>query len=337
MDAPLPPTAPTDAQLLAVLARGRPPGGSRITGLRRRPNLYSSSFPQEEVDLALSDGSTLPLMFKNFAPDEGGQSLYVKPAFLRDPCREIEIYRRILGPLQLGTPQLFAAEIDSAQHRHWLFLERVEGLRLAQVGDVRMWRQAARWLARLHAVDHPPVDGVNLVRHDALYATWIARGRAVANRMGQANQKIVHSLLDRYGMVIERLSALPHSLVHSDFYPANILIRKTAGAPIDSICVIDWEVCGVGPSLLDLAALTSGDWSEADRLEMIESYALEMQTRKLGRGIAMEQLLTGLKWCRLHLALQWTAWADDWTPPADQARDWSGELIATARQLGLVG
>ena len=51
----------------------------------------------------------------------------------------------------LGTATFFGAVCDPPAGRHWLFLERVEGKELYQVGDFARLAEAARWLARFHA------------------------------------------------------------------------------------------------------------------------------------------------------------------------------------------
>jgi hypothetical protein len=37
--------------------------------------------------------------------------------------------------------------------------------------------------------------------------------------------------------------------------------------------------------------------------------------------------------CRLHHAVQWLAWSDQWTPPADQSRDWLSEALRLAERV----
>ena len=56
----------------------------------------------------------------------------------------------------------------------------------------------------------------------------------------------------------ERLLALPVGFIHGELYPSNVLVGERTGR----ICAVDWEMAGIGPLLLDLAALTSGAWTQ---------------------------------------------------------------------------
>src|SRR5439155_22320281 len=77
---------------------------SRIRGLVRRPCPYRSSFALEELEVALEDGGTLELMFKDLGQDAlSERARKVKPLFLHDPLREIEAYRSLLAPAALVT------------------------------------------------------------------------------------------------------------------------------------------------------------------------------------------------------------------------------------------
>src|SRR5687768_5615109 len=82
----------------------------RVAGLERRPSIYQTSFPVEELDVSLDDGTTLQLVFKDLS--EGAllkEARNVKPSFLHDPLREIEAYQAILAPAGLGTAICYGA------------------------------------------------------------------------------------------------------------------------------------------------------------------------------------------------------------------------------------
>ena len=52
------------------------------------------------------------------------------------------------------------------------------------------------------------------------------------------------------------------------------------GAPDSGLpCPIDWETASVGPGVLDLAALTAGEWREQERREMTAAYLAGSGTR----------------------------------------------------------
>ena len=76
----------------------------------------------------------------------------VRPRFLYEPQREIALYREVLDPEVLGTARFYGAVESPKTGRYWLFLERVDGPLLWQLGRIERWCEAARWLARLRGV-----------------------------------------------------------------------------------------------------------------------------------------------------------------------------------------
>jgi hypothetical protein len=81
---------PTDAELTETLAGILSEAGvGSVREVRRRPSEYRTSFPLEELDAELADGSRLRIGFKQL--DRHGldeQAGLAKPGFLDDPGRE---------------------------------------------------------------------------------------------------------------------------------------------------------------------------------------------------------------------------------------------------------
>jgi hypothetical protein len=158
---------PADSDVRAVLEAAL---GGPVGGIARRPSPFRTSFALEEVDVEV-DGSVVELMFKDLSEAGLGEARAAKPAFLYDPLREIEIYRDVLGPADLGTPRFEAADVD----RRWLFVERVRGVELFQVGRRATWEHVARWVGRLHR-ELAGVTPPRALCHDAgFYAQWPER------------------------------------------------------------------------------------------------------------------------------------------------------------------
>ena len=262
----------------------------------RRPWAYRASLPMEELEL---QGQRLLLK------DLSGSHDLPRPPLAPDPRREIAIYRDVLGPLAVeGTAQVAAADRTSAR---WLVLEVIEGAPLWQIGDLAIWQEVARWLARLHSLPVPEDEA--LVRYDAAHL----RGRL---ELAQDAERFAQR-------VAERLAALPVRLIHGDFYPANILVETGP-----RIRVVDWETCGIGPAVLDVAALISGRWSEQERERILDAYlAASSPLSRLG--------VDDLLYARLLLAAQWIGWHDRWHPPQEQRHDWHRELVELSERLGL--
>jgi hypothetical protein len=269
--------------------------------IARRPYEYRTSHRIEEVEFVLADGKRLDLLFKDLRRSElGPTARLAKPDFLYDPRREVRAYA-LLANAGLGTPVCHDAG------SHWLLLEKVRGIELWQVGDIGTWLETARWLARLHehfASRAPSIDG--LLRYDPTYfRLWPARARR--------GHPAVARILNGYDRVVDLLSALPATFIHGEFYASNVMV---AG---DRIAPVDWEMAGVGPGILDLAALVSG-WGEQERAAIAESYG----------DVSAEALDAA----ELHLALQWLGWAPEWTPPPEHARDWLAVALDAAERLG---
>ena len=333
----MPPRVELRAALDGLFTRA----GSRIVDLDTRPMPYASSFAIAEVDVRLANGRTVALVCK----DTGLAAMLpearrIKPRFLYDPLREIATYERILTPFGMGAPCFYGSAVDPGRDRYWLFLERV-GTPLTEVGDFAVWQQACGWLARMHvrmarepglahAVAHVP-----LVRYDRAHArSWMDRARQ--NLDADASQprlvrRRVASLALQYERVLDEIEAQPPGFVHGEFFASNVLVQPEAGPP----CVhpVDWEVAGIGPMLMDLAALTAG-WREEQRVELAASYRAVISGSQ-GTSVPYFEFMRALDCCRLHLAIQRVGWARQWTPPASHRQDWLSQAFVAADRLGL--
>jgi aminoglycoside phosphotransferase (APT) family kinase protein len=306
----------------------------RVAGVERRRSDYSSSFALDELDVRLADGTAVPLVLKDLSRPailEGARR--ARPAFRYDPLREIRTYRDLFAPARLGTATYYGSVTDPAAGRYWLLLERVPGARLNEVGEFAAWEEATRWLARLHAAFAGRADRLareGWPRHDGEhYRLWADRAaefaRAADPPIPPATARRLGRLVEGYDRVVGRLLALPVTLTHGEFYPSNVLIEPGGGR----VCPVDWETAAVGPGLLDLAALTAGDWTDAQRRALVAAY------REVLPGGSEDELLTDLDYCRLHSAVQWAGWSTDWSPPPECARDWLEDALALAASLGL--
>jgi Ser/Thr protein kinase RdoA (MazF antagonist) len=300
----------------------------------RRPSEYRTSFPLEELGLRLEDGSELRLVFKQLgwtALDEGAR--LAKPEFLHDPLREPAVYASVLASLAPGPPRYYGSDIDPKRDRYWLFVERVEGRELYQVGDLRLWQAVASWLGEMHlnlaGNLERHAEGGRLIDYDETYfRTWIERAREFAAAPGQAaeHSEAIDSIAKRYERVVEGLLELPKTVIHGEFYASNVLVGGEGPAP--RVCPVDWELTAIGPGLVDLAALVSGGWDEGDQEAIVAAY----------RSAVGSDAFTSrqLDLARLHLAVQWLGWAPpQWVPPEGQRHDWLGEAVALAERLEL--
>jgi len=299
--------------------------------LDRRVSPYSSSFEIEELDVHLDDESVLALIFKNLSSEAMlDDARRAKPAFLFDPEREIDVYQETLDAIDVGAPRLYGSVADPLAGRYWLFLERIDGSPLSQVGDWGIWIQAARSLAEMHAQfrAHPGRWPRRAIRYDeCFYRSWPERAT-----LALGNRSALASVLTSYEAIMGRLASMERSLIHGELYPSNVLVAQAAGAP--RVCLIDWEMAAIGPKLMDLAALTAGQWTEDQRATLVRAYRAGAIEASEPVGSEAE-LFNELACCRLHLALQWLGWSTSWKPPPEQAHDWLSEALGAAASLGL--
>jgi hypothetical protein len=322
--------APSDQELVDLLT-GQDEIGE-VVGLSRRPYRYATSAPLEELDVETADGAELNLILKDLSRERLIGDAATKPEFLHLPEREIETYRRILAPAGIG-PRLFGAEPG----RQLLLIEKVPGVELWQVGELEVWEEVAEWLGGFHTSFAGRLDDVRAANPHLLemsaewFRSWSDRARERLEGSDDSRAALLAGALERYEEVVDSLAALPRTLVHGELYPSNVLVVRGNRT---RICPVDWEMTGIGPGLVDLAALVGG-WEEAEQTRLAGAY---IRGRDHGDGQADDagSLEANLTRCRLHLALQWLGWSADWRPPPEHAHDWLGEALKLAGELGLV-
>jgi hypothetical protein len=324
---PSPGVATEELRAVLELSLGRP-----IVDLRRQQSPYASSFPLEDVWVRTNDGVELALILKDLSPVQAEQ---MKPSLVFNPRREVEAYRSMLDSRTLGTARCYAAVADATRERYWLVLEKVQGVELYQVGDLAVWQAAARWLAQIHIglarVAALPDQPDFLLHHSvAFYRVWPAR--AMAHARSPEQFEALSWLAARHDQIVDRLMTLPVTIIHGEYYASNIVVQLLASGI--RVCPIDWEMVGLGPGLMDLAALTAGSWSDAARLALTEAY--RDGVANLGGHLQpVDEFQVALDCCRLQLALQWLGWSAAWQPPPAHAQDWLAEALAVAARLGL--
>jgi thiamine kinase-like enzyme len=334
-----PESRPTTAELSTALERDLSDGWRRtIDRLARRPFAYRTSFAIEELEVAFDDGDRLSLLFKDLSLSAlSAEGWVAKPAFLRDPRREVDAYRLVLASEDLGTPRFYGGVVDPRRNRYWLFIERLTASELWQRGDVESWRAVARWLARMHArllrrVDDAPAS---FIRYDGShYLRWIERAVEALERDGADAQAraALGRIAGRYTEVTQRLVRLPRTIIHGEFYPSNVLVATEASRE-PRVCAVDWELAAVGPGLVDLAALTAGSgWTDDVREELVDAYRAALPD---ALSPAPGEFDSALAACRLHLAVQWIGWSRDWSPPTEHAHDWLGDALGLAERMRL--
>jgi len=204
-----------------------------VTRLVQRPSQFATSYALHELDVELADGTRLELMLKDLGRDAPGASAReIKPPFLYDPLREIEVYTELLAPAGIETPICYAALAE----RRWLVLERVRGVELYQVEPRSTWEHVARRLADMHArLAAIGPRSERLIRYDEqLLRLW---PRRTAEFAGGERREPIERIAARYDAVVELLLDLPASPIHGELYASNVLVDDPH-AP-ERVCPVD--------------------------------------------------------------------------------------------------
>jgi len=307
----------------------------RILCVEREASPLSASCRLEQLRVRFEGGETLNLLFKDLGP-EGltEEARRIRPQFMYDPHREIEVYRDLLPTAPSGPPFCYGCSVDDQAGRYWLFLERVAGRELYQVGDLALWQEVARWLALLHLrftglpqLDEQPSTRYLLKYDEGFYRLWCERAVRLLRQDGRdrtpAGRQVVEWLSESHERVIGRLLALPSTLIHGEFYASNVLVQT--GDEL-RICPVDWEMAAIGPGLMDLAALTAGSWTDEQRTTIALAYYDLLAAAETSWRPLLPEFLTALDCCRLQAALQWLGWAPEWTPPVEHRHDWLSDV-----------
>ena len=289
-----------------------------VAALRRERSPYSSSFPIEELEVTFHNGETVTMIFKNLGRDAMLESARtVRPDFLYAPEREIEVYRSLLSSIDLGAPKLYGATVMPALAHYGLFLEKVSGQELCEIGEFDIWLNVARWLAQFHRsfdLEAARTTAPLLVEYDAAYCwRWLHRAHEAAG-------SVLDRIAGRYDRVVDILLKAPQAFIHGEFYASNILVQGKGSAI--RVCPVDWEMAAIGPALLDVAALASGKWSRDERLRLLQAYHSIPSSR-----LQSNEAVTAFDCCQLQVALQWVGWSRTWTPSPPHAHDWLTEVL----------
>ena len=311
-----------------------------IVRLDRRLCPYTSSFRIDELDVWFEDGSEARLVLKDLSPEAMLEAARrVRPAFLYEPCREIQAYRWILPHGPQGTATWYGAVTDQNVGRYWLFLERIDGLELRHVGAFSAWERTARWIAQFHR-SFPAARVRQLAQHSKFlvhdrefYWRWLERAQRFVAK-DRTTQRLLDRIARRYAPVVERLTSLPKTLIHGEFYASNVLIDRHAGKL--RVCPVDWEMAALAPGLTDLASLTAG-WSEKHQRDLTRAYwtaTAEGAGAAKGRRLP-HAFLVDLDCCRLHLAVRMLGWSESWSPPPQHTHNWLVDAVRVAERLRL--
>lgn len=200
--------------------------------------------------------------------------------------RECLFYRRLARQAPIRSPALLYADFDEGTHRFVLVLEDLRDLEVPPRTGVEAGRarRAVREIARLHghfwgAVEHPALSGFPDVlgpRYGRLLqAAYLVCLPVVLERFGgcfaAGTRRLAEALGPRVAAHFAAVAAGPRTFVHGDYRGENMFFG--AGADGD-FAVVDWQGCGLGAGLYDVAYFLGANVATHDR-RRIEREALE--------------------------------------------------------------
>lgn len=219
--------------------------------------------------------------------------------------REVGLYRSLTSQLPLAVPELVASDSAGA----WLMLEPYPTEVQPEAWTAGHYRQAVINLARLHDrfwnlsedLAAYPWLGRPLTAEFDVYV--VAAAQAMELMVERGSPAVVTSsmiwltalarLLNQADIVARVLQNAPHTLLHGDYWPANISIDED-GRQV----VYDWQMASVGPAVIDLVVFINNSqlWLSplaVEPAELIELYRSEIAAH------------TGQTWNEQEWAIQW--------------------------------
>jgi len=185
--------------------------------------------------------------------------------------RELGIYQQRDERFRRHSPTLFGAVRDDLRGEWVLVMEDISGLELLDsADDVSGWsgdhikavlgglgELQSIWYGRERELLEQPWLGpvVPASRRAGMGEMWEALADFAAGRFGFVNGSSTRALQRRLvaeaGTRRRRLERMPRTLIHNDFNPRNVALRREAGSL--RLCAYDWELATIGVPQHDLA------------------------------------------------------------------------------------
>jgi hypothetical protein len=302
-------------------ARGRP---TRVAAVRAEASPFATLFPVDVLHVSLDDGEELSLWVKQLGDEQSDHP----DKLCRD--REIRIYAELFaGHDELPVPRYYGWRPNAETGRRDLYLEHVDDWNL-KYQELTHWYSAAERLADLHARFAGLDDRGFLLRFDAAYFDdWAERAVAAVGYRIPELAEAMRSLVARYPRATAVLAEQPPTLVHNDLSPKNVVVDRAEEPP--RVCIVDWEMAGVGCGVMDLVHLKYGFPPEEDRL-MREAYC----SRLAGTGLVPDdprELERVFAACEVQKAVNRLAYRREWNIPVETVAAWIDEGARFADRL----
>ena len=214
--------------------------------------------------------------------------------------REFDYYRRVAADAPVRSPRLLYGDFEKRGQRFVLVLEDLAHM---QPGDhhagatPEQARRAVRALAKLHGrywhVGRPPAsspvaglfDTMNPRLLPLLQVLYLAMLGPALRRFGDCFSDEMRGLAEAYGPLVaahigEVAATAPRTFIHGDYRLDNLFFG--AG---DDVAVIDWQVCGLGCGLYDVAYFLGASVTTDVRRRIENDVLREYTDILLGTGV----------------------------------------------------
>lgn len=221
--------------------------------------------------------------------------------------REMAVYRQRDDRFRRHAPAVYGMMRDDNRHAWILAIEDLKEVALMDTAeDVSGWQRehieaAVRGIAEVHAIWYereaellaqPWLGPVQSARGMAEMAgLWTAladhAGRDFADWAQAPVRVIQRDLIARVGEWWRPLDVMPRTLIHNDFNPRNIALRRTEQGL--RLCAYDWELSTLGVPQHDLAELLCFVLTPAhDRKDVFDYLELHRLALQQATGRALD-------------------------------------------------
>ncbi|MDE2842844.1 MAG: phosphotransferase [Chloroflexota bacterium] len=234
--------------------------------------------------------------------------------------REVNFYRSLSRDCALRTPVCYCGLADSATGNSALLLEdlgssrqgdSLEGCSLDEA------RQIVRQLAAFHAQwwESPrlahlgwlPSRETEAPAFRKLYApALLCFVEKAGNLLPPGLRRLADSIPNDIARIKALLAKPPRTIVHGDFRLDNCYFPPGVGSP--SPLVLDWEFCGIGRGVLDLATFVCETFPPAQRLReepgLLAEYHSALESNGV-TGYSLEQCWIDYRLSMLDIFVLW--------------------------------
>jgi Phosphotransferase enzyme family len=204
--------------------------------------------------------------FRLYGALPNGASVIAKRGYTETLRREYEIYSNVLPRMALSALRCFGWFNLETDEFAWLFLEDAGDEEFDP--EIKSYRVlAARWLGRMHVgslqlypIMHLPPAGASRYRAHLQHARQVLLNCVSNPALSAEDMEVLDGAVSHcddaealWSRIEKECDGLPQTLVHGDFVPKNIRVRRDFDG--SSLVLFDWEMVGWGPPAADLASV----------------------------------------------------------------------------------